>query len=143
MWREKNYIVPKELREMFQRAVDAGLTKAQQVEKMSDHVRHGKFSAEYYMKIWGERLANPAGLAKAAPQAVRKEDMQELDTIFTEALRAGLTNLQNIKTMKNNIEVGRFTPGHYMKLWRKRLGEEKDKTRKEASELPGNTNQAG
>ena len=46
----------------------------------------------------------------------------ELEELFAEALRQQVTTVGSIDSMRRHIKTGRFTPDHYIDMWRTRLG---------------------
>ena len=45
----------------------------------------------------------------------------ELEELFAEALRQQVTTVGSVDTMRRHIQTGRFTPDHYIEMWRARL----------------------
>lgn len=64
-----------------------------------------------------------AGGVSALVKATPPGQQQQLDSLFARAIARGLTDEDCVRTMRRNIETGRFTAQHYIAIWSLRLDE--------------------
>ena len=60
--------------------------------------------------------------AAASPTGAPVGKLGELEKLFAEALRQQVTTVGSVDSMRKHIQTGRFTPDHYIEMWRTRLG---------------------
>jgi len=112
----------------------------------NDASRYDEFRS-YHVPYLKEDATSMSGLKWAGvlekPKLRRSDDVansglevpQELEDLFSEALRVGLTTDDGVRLMRMNVGGTVFPASYYIEMWKERLAEHKRKQRVVSNEL--------